>query len=144
MLTTEQKLENLRNQKCSIGDCNEPQGMFISIPDPSNTSVGHGMPFCMEHAMKLMMLKPKWERNGIKVAKILQQSDGSTTIINNHSEFLRRIKPEFLEIGTAGLELTKGKCMECGAKAEIIKTFLTPVCDKCYGYPRKVFKCALK
>jgi len=138
----EEKIKEMLKEKCSIGDCDETQGMFISVP--MGNGLQEALPFCMEHALKFMKLRQEVEENAIKVAKILEQSDGSMVKIDSWAELTRKLKPEFLLVATQGLELTKGLCVECGKPAFGIKTLLTPVCGECYGFPRNVFKCALK
>ncbi len=136
------EVKQLLEEKCSIGDCNEIQGMFISVPIPNGSN--QALPFCMEHSQKFIELGYQFEDNARKVQDIIKNSDGSMIKINSWSELVRRLKPEFLQVATQGLELTKGLCIDCGKPAFGIRTLLTPVCGECYGFPRNVLRCALR
>ena len=142
MTLSPDKLNSMLQQKCTVGDCSERQAMFLTVPNPSGFS--EALPFCIEHAQKFMVLGVELEEAARKVHTIIQKSDGSMVRINSWDEMVRMLKPEFLEIATKGLEMTKGLCVECGKPAFGIRTFLTPVCGECYGFPRNVLRCALK
>lgn len=142
MKTVDEKLESLKQEKCIVGDCGEKQGMFLTIP--TSPSMGEIVPFCMPHAIRFMELAPKWDKKSKEIEKLLMQSDGSTVRINNHQEFLNKVKPLFIEITQQALPLTKGKCIKCGKIAVGIISFLNPVCEAHIGYPRDVLKVALK
>jgi len=135
-------IEHLLKQKCSVGDCNEIQGMYISIH--MSNELSQSFPFCTEHSKKVMELGWKNKENTRKIQKILDKSDGSMVRINSWHEFMRKLKPEFLQFATQGLELTKGLCVDCNKPALGIRTFLTPICGECYGFPKDILKCALK
>ena len=138
----DETLKQLLQQKCIIGDCNERQGIYLGIPTPNGYS--ETVPFCMEHGMKFMEMGQKWEKTARKIQSIMEHSDGSMIIIHTWSELVRKLKPEFLEMATQGLELTKGLCLECGRPAFGVRAMFQPVCGECYGFPRNVLRCALK
>jgi len=48
-----EKIAQLLEQKCSVGDCNEKQMMFMSIP--IGNGISQVMPFCFEHVQKIML-----------------------------------------------------------------------------------------
>ena len=136
-------LNSMLQQKCTVGDCQEKQAIFLTVPNPSN-SISEVLPFCLGHAEKFMILGAELNEASKKVQAMIERSDGSMVCINSWDELVRKLKPEFLEIATKGLEMTKGLCVDCGKPAFGIRTFLTPVCGECYGFPRNVLRCALK
>lgn len=132
------KLEELQNRKCAIADCEERQAIYLQI-----TPIGT-YPFCTDHATQMILIKPIWVKTTDKIVKDMKKSDGSTVEISSFEELKRRMKTHFFEACTQGLELTKGKCMDCGKKAEAIVTFMKPVCGKHMGWPRNFLKVTLK
>ena len=133
----DRQLNELREAKCSIPDCDEKQFMYTEMN-------GLLLPFCEEHFIKLLELKIKWDKTSREVLRQLQKSKGEYVQINTFEEFKEKSKPEFFAVATQGLELTKGKCLECGRKAVLIVSFLKPVCEKHAEFPRMVDKVALK
>ena len=132
------KLQHLMEQKCTIADCDRKQGMFMEI------GFGMVMPFCIEHATKLIELKPMWDKSASFVEKDLRKNNGEVVLIQNYQEWKKRVKSHFQDITTQGLIVTKGKCVHCGKKAIGCKSNFTAVCEEHTGFPLNVLKVAIK
>jgi len=125
----------MSDKKCSVGDCkNDYDNLFFDFGE-----VGLGLKgFCKWHYEALILNQPKWHDDDLEAREIIANSSGNMVIIDTWKDFKEKIKPLFLRVSTSGLEMTRGKCVECGKTAVAIRTFLNPVCEKHLGFPKQV------
>lgn len=134
----EEKLQQIREQKCTVRDCDKIQAIL--------QDVGNGMimPFCMEHFMKLQESKHIWDKSARLVEKDLRNNTGKMVVINNYTEWKKKVKKHFQDITTQGLILTKGKCYYCGKKPIGCKSYFTAVCEEHSKFPLNVLEVAIR
>jgi len=94
--------------------------------------------------MMILEKNTEWIKVARRVEVIMSKASGEMVRIDTWEEFEKRIHPDFLYISTKGLELTKGKCLDCEKKAVGTVSMFRPVCGEHIGFPRMVIKEALK
>jgi len=119
--------------KCIVWNCPNPGKTIVLTPLGS-------WRFCDKCNEKIMKSLPNVHR----AMEMLKQSDGEMVVIKTWEEFKRKLMPEFLQMLEDSLDVAGDTCVVCGEKAVATGIGFKPYCEEHMGFPRDVYKVALR